>query len=1673
MALPPAHFGTSQIPNLLAVVGKEGYLYLLNGASLGGVGNGAGGGDNVVARIGPNGGVWGKPAVWPGDGGYLYTTTTSPGSTTGGSSGLFNMYQYGLDGTGKPTVSLAAQSTDSFGIGSGSPVVTSNGTTSGTALVWTTWAATGSGSGAQIRAYSPVPVGGAPNLVFSASIGQVAKFASPGVAGNRVYVGTGDGHVLGFGAPLTAALTGSGYAFPSVIVGNSAQTTLTVTANSTVALSGVAITAGQFSLGQSTPALPATLQAGATLSIPVTFTPTKAGMSAATVTITTSGSPLTLSVSGTGVSQFAQLVVSPSGVSFGGTTVGSEIDDSVTITNGGGAALTINSIVAPAAPFGLVGAPAAGLVMNPGDEITMTVTFNPSATGMFSDSIGINSTGGMVSVMLSGSCAPPGQMTISPLSLSYGEVGIGSSRSATFTVANTGGTSITITKSKPPALGLFVAGSSLAEGTTIGPNTSLTETVTFSPTTTGTASDTWVINSDDGNGLETVQFTGSGGTDATSNGTAIALITAPTGGGSKSLSVISDNVFPPLGSTNSAQEYDTYTGATRTEDWIGYQFPTSLTFGALTFQDGIQFSNGGWFTSFNVQVLQCPGGGTCPITSSNWVNVPNVTFDHPYGANDGKNYETYNLSFAPIAGSAIRLDGVPGGSATFISVGELRVYLASGATVPETITANAGPAQSVASGATVTLDGTGSFTSNGDAVTYAWTQTAGTAVTLSSATAAKPTFTAPTVTASTPLTFSLVVSDGSLASTASTVTITVTQAVGPDITSSGTAIALITAPTGAGSKSLSVISDNVFPPVGSSNDAQEYDTYNGKKRTEDWIGYQYTTSQTFGSVTFQPGIQFSNGGWFTSFNVQVLQCPSGTTCAITSANWVTVPNVTFDHPFGGNDKVNYETYNLYFAPIAGTAIRLDGVPGGSATFISVGELRIHQSSGVGAPETITANAGSAQSVAPGATVTLDGTGSSTSNGDPVTYAWTQTAGPAVTLSSATAAKPTFTAPAAQASTALTFSLVVSDGSLASTASTVTITVVPAAETITANAGPAQSVASGASVTLDGTGSSASNGDAVTYAWTQTGGPTVTLSSATAAKPTFTAPTVTTSTALTFSLVVSDGALSSTASTVTITVAAGAVTETITANAGPAQSVASGATVTLDGTGSSASNGDAVTYAWTQTGGSTVTLSSATAAKPTFTAPTVTASSALTFSLVVSDGALSSTASTVTITVAPPASAPGSDVTSSGTAIALITAPTGGGNKSLSVISDDVFPAVGSSNSAQEYDTYTGATRTEDWIGYQFTSSITFGGVTFQPGIQFSNGGWFTSFNVQVLQCPGGGTCPITSANWVVVPNVTFDHPYPGNDGINYETYHLSFPAIVGSAIRLDGAPGGSKTFISVGELRILSSSTTGPETITANAGPAQGVASGATVTLNGTASSTSNGDTVTYAWTQTGGPAVTLSSATAAQPTFTAPTVTASTPLTFSLVVSDGTLSSTAATVTITVAEALGADITSSGTAIALITAPTGGGNKSLSVISDNVFPPVGSSNSSQEYDTYNGKTRTEDWIGYQYTASQTFGAVTFQPGIQFSDGGWFTSFNVQVLQCPSGTSCAITSANWVTVSNVTFDHPFGGNDKVNYETYNISFTSIAGTAIRLDGVPGGSATFISVGELRIHAPNQ
>jgi hypothetical protein len=77
----------------------------------------------------------------------------------------------------------------------------------------------------------------------------------------------------------------------------------------------------------------------------------------------------------------------------------------------------------------------------------------------------------------------------------------------------------------------------------------------------------------------------------------------------------------------------------------------------------MQFPNGGWFTSLTVQVRN----------GSVWSDVAGLLSTPAYSGANGTNYETFTLTFTPVAGDGIRIGGVPGGSAHYISVGELRV----------------------------------------------------------------------------------------------------------------------------------------------------------------------------------------------------------------------------------------------------------------------------------------------------------------------------------------------------------------------------------------------------------------------------------------------------------------------------------------------------------------------------------------------------------------------------------------------------------------------------------------------------------------------------------------------------------------------------------------------------------------------------------------------------------------------------------------------------------------------------------------------------------------------------------------------------------------------------------------------------------------------------------------
>jgi len=273
-----------------------------------------------------------------------------------------------------------------------------------------------------------------------------------------------------------------------------------------------------------------------------------------------------------------------------------------------------------------------------------------------------------------------------------------------------------------------------------------------------------------------------------------------------------------------------------------------------------------------------------------------------------------------------------------------------------------------------------------------------------------------------------------------------------------------------------------------------------------------------------------------------------------------------------------------------------------------------------------ADAGPNQSVLKGALVQLDGSKSTDMNGLPLTYSWsliTLPQGSSAVLSNQNIVNPTFTADLQGTYVA---QLIVNNGMVDSLASTVTIStnvIMPP----TAIAGANQMVVDGTLVTLHGTASDP-QGLPLTLQWTMTmkpAGSTATLTNATSLTPTFVADL---GGMYIIQLISNNGTLSSPPSTVTISTT---VVQPV-ANAGPNQNVQPGATVTLNGSGSTDSNNQPLTYSWSLSvpTGSNATLTGAKTVSPTFVADVVGAYVA---QLIVNDGFQNSNPATVMITAA--------------------------------------------------------------------------------------------------------------------------------------------------------------------------------------------------------------------------------------------------------------------------------------------------------------------------------------------------------------------------------------------------------------------------------------------------------
>ena len=358
--------------------------------------------------------------------------------------------------------------------------------------------------------------------------------------------------------------------------------------------------------------------------------------------------------------------------------------------------------------------------------------------------------------------------------------------------------------------------------------------------------------------------------------------------------------------------------------------------------------------------------------------------------------------------------------------------------------ANAGPDQGgKALGSTVTLNGSASSDANGDPLTFSWSLTsrpAGSTAALSSLTIVNPTF---TVDRAGTYTAQLIVNDGTLNSAPNTVNISTVNVApvanaGPD----------------QGGKALG---STVTLNGSASSDA------NGDPLTYSWS----LTSRPAGSTAVlssltivNPTFTIDRAGDYTAqliVNDGTLSSAPNTV-NISTVNVAPVANagpdqggkapgslITLDGSDSSDANGDPLTYSWSLSPPAGSTAALSGANTVNPTFTVdragtyTAQLIVNDGTLSSAPNTVNistvnvapvANAGPDQGgKAPGSTVTLNGSGSSDANGDPLTYSWSLTSRPTgstAVLSSLTIVNPTFTVDRAGTYTA---QLIVNDGTL--------------------------------------------------------------------------------------------------------------------------------------------------------------------------------------------------------------------------------------------------------------------------------------------------------------------------------------------------------------------------------------------------------------------------------------------------------------------------------------------------------------------------------------------------------------------------------------------------------------------------------------------------------------------
>ncbi len=337
-------------------------------------------------------------------------------------------------------------------------------------------------------------------------------------------------------ASVTVSLAGTGVAalvcdlsvsqslaFGGVTVGTTASLSAELRNNGTAAcaISALTVTGAGFSLGSAAPALPAQIAAGETLSVPVGYSPASVGPSSGSLTVASNDPDTpaaTIALTGSGQQAAAcDLTVNPSSVAFGSVTQGTTSTRTVTVSNAGSANCTVNSLSVTGTDLALgAAAPDVPATLIPGGSLAVPVAYAPTGAGPDSGTLAIASTDpneAVISVGLSGTgaLAPVCNIQVSPLSLSFGGVPLGSTVTRSTTITNTGTAECTLGSPSTSGTSEFSLGAAAALPPTLGPGAAATLSLVYTPADLGDDAGTLTINSGDPDQPSiSVSLTGSG-----------------------------------------------------------------------------------------------------------------------------------------------------------------------------------------------------------------------------------------------------------------------------------------------------------------------------------------------------------------------------------------------------------------------------------------------------------------------------------------------------------------------------------------------------------------------------------------------------------------------------------------------------------------------------------------------------------------------------------------------------------------------------------------------------------------------------------------------------------------------------------------------------------------------------------------------------------------------------------------------------------------------------------------------------------------------------------------------------------------------------------------------------------------------------------------------------------